>query len=107
MIVCILLFTLVVAACGDNQSAERTRMEHRFEQIDFEMGNMENLNSAFGPELTNMTNRYIKLVRHYANLLGPLEVRKRLLQKRDEVAPYCLACSATFQFEASRYPSSR
>ena len=97
------LFVLVLAACGDNQSADRNKMEVRFEQIDFQMGSMENLNSAFGPELKNMTTRYIKLVRHYADLLGPTEVRRRLLEKRDEVAPYCLPCSSTFEFEASRY----
>ena len=103
MIACVLLFVLVLAACGDDQSAARNKMEVKFERIDFEMGNMENLNSAFGPELKNATTRYIKLVREYADLLGPTEVRRRLMQKRDEVAPYCLPCSATLDFEASRY----
>ena len=107
MIVCILLFVLVLAACGDNESADRNKMEHKFEQIDFQMGSMENLNSAFGPELKNATQRYIELVRRYADLLGPSEARRRLLQKRDEVSDYCLPCSATLDFEASRYRSGR
>jgi hypothetical protein len=107
MILCVLLFALFLAACGDNQSAARNKMEVKFQRIDFEMGNMENLNSAFGPELTNATQRYIALVRKYADLLGPAEAKRRLVQKRDEVAPYCLPCSATLDFEASRYSSGR
>lgn len=78
-------------------------MEVKFQRIDFEMGSMENLNSAYGSELTKATQRYIALIRKYADLLGPAEVKRRLVQKRDEVAPYCLPCSATLDFEASRY----
>lgn len=106
MIVCILLFALALAACGDNESASKRAMEVKFDRMDFAMGNMENINSAFGPELTNATKHYIALVRKYANLLGPKEARRRLLEKRDEVAPYRLPCSATLDFEASRYRSS-
>jgi hypothetical protein len=103
MTVCVLSFALVLAACGDNQSAARNKMEVKFQEIDSEMGNMENINSGFGSELTKATQRYIALIREYADLLGPAEVRRRLVQKRDEVAPYCLPCSATLDFEASRY----
>jgi hypothetical protein len=84
MIVCILLFALALAACGDNESASKRAMEVKFDRMDFAMGNMESLNSGFGPE----------------------EARRRLLEKRDEVAPYCLPCSATLDFEASRDRSS-
>jgi uncharacterized lipoprotein YehR (DUF1307 family) len=100
--VCVLLFALVLAACGD-KSSDRNAMEVKFQRIDYEMGNMENLNSAYGSELTKATQRYIALIREYADQLGPAEVKRRLVQKRDEVAPYCLPCSATLDFEASRY----
>jgi hypothetical protein len=103
MIVCVLLFALALAACGDNQSAARNKMEVKFDQMDYTMGNMENLNSAFGPELTNATKHYIALVRQYADVLGPAEARRRLAAKAEEVAPYCLPCSSTLDFEASRY----
>jgi len=66
MIVCILLFALALAACGDNESASRRNMEVKFDRMDFAMGNMENINSGFGPELTNATKHYIALVRKYA-----------------------------------------
>lgn len=102
MIVCVLLFALVLAACGEKAS-DKNAMEVKFQRIDYEMGNMENLNSAYGSELTRATQRYIKLIREYADELGPAEVKRRLAQKRDEVAPYCLPCSATLDFEASRY----
>jgi hypothetical protein len=100
--VCVLLFALVLTACGD-KSSDRNAMEVKFQRIDYEMGNIENLNSAYGSELTKATQRYIALIREYADQLGPAEVKRRLVQKRDEVAPYCLPCSATLDFEASRY----
>jgi hypothetical protein len=103
MTVCVLLLALVVGACGDNGSGSRNAMEVKFQRIDYEMGNMENLNSAYGSQLTKATQRYIALVREYADELGPAEVKRRLAQKREEVAPYCLPCSATLDFEASRY----
>jgi ABC-type Fe3+-citrate transport system substrate-binding protein len=102
MTVCVLVLALVVGACGD-KSSDRNAMEVKFQRIDYEMGNMENLNSAYGSQLTKATQRYIALVREYADELGPAEVKRRLAQKRDEVAPYCLPCSATLDFEASRY----
>ena len=100
--VCVLLFALVLTACGD-KSSDRNAMEVKFQQIDFEMGSIENINSAYGSELTKATQRYIALIREYADELEPAEVKRRLAQKRDEVAPYCLPCSATLDFEASRY----
>jgi hypothetical protein len=103
MTVCVLVLALVLAACGDNGSGSKNAMEVKFQRIDYEMGNMENLNSAYGSQLTKATQRYIALIREYADLLGPAEVKRRLAQKRDEVAPYCLPCSATLDFEASRY----
>jgi hypothetical protein len=106
-IACIVLFVLALAACGDNESSSKRAMELKFDRMDFAMGNMENINSGFGPELTNATKRYIALVRRYADVLGPAEAKRRLAEKSEEVAPYCLPCSATLDFEASRYPSSR
>jgi len=103
MTIGILLLAVVLAACGDNGSGARNAMEVKFQRIDYEMGNMENLNSAYGQELTKATQRYIALIREYADLLGPDEVKRRLAQKAEEVAPYCLSCSATFDDEAKRY----
>jgi hypothetical protein len=103
MIIGILLLAVVLAGCGDNGSAARDKMEVKFQRIDYEMGNIENLNSAYGQELTKATQRYIALVREYADVLGPDEVKRRLAQKADEVAPYCLPCSATLADEANRH----
>jgi hypothetical protein len=99
----ILLLALVLVACGNDGSAARNAMEVKFQRIDYEMGNMENLNTAYGSELAKATQRYIRLVREYADQLGPAEVKRRLVQKRDEVAPYCLPCSATLDDEAKKY----
>ena len=104
MTVSVLLLAVVpVSACGGNGSSARNAMDAKFEQIDYEMGNMENLNSAASPELAKATERYIRLIREYAGVLGPAEVKRRLAQKEDEVAPYCLPCTAPLADEAKRY----
>jgi hypothetical protein len=99
-----LLAVVLVAACGDTRSPARRAMETKFEKIDFEMGNMETLSVAYNhARLEDATQRYIALVRHYANQLGPREARRRLKDKGDEVAPYCLPCTAMLESEATRY----
>jgi hypothetical protein len=99
----VLLAVLLLAACGDNRSADRQAMEENFRALDYEMGNMENLNSGYGPQLARATHRYIVLVRRYADLLGPDEVKRRLLEKGDEVSAYCLPCTASLTDEAKKY----
>ena len=99
----LLLAAFLVAGCGGNGSAARNAMDVKFDQIDYEMGNMENLNSAFSSELAKATQRYIALIREYADMLGPAEVKRRLTQKEDEVAPYCLPCTAPLADEAKKY----
>ena len=94
---------LLVAACGDNRSADRRAMDEKFRAIDYEMGNMENVNSGYGPQLQRATHRYIVLVRKYADLLGSDEARRRLVEKGDEVSAYCLPCMASLTDEAKKY----
>jgi hypothetical protein len=99
----LILALVLLAACGDNRSADRRAMDEKFRAIDYEMGNMENLNSGYGPQLQRATQRYIVLVRKYADLLGSNEARRRLVEKGDEVSSYCLPCMATLTDEAKKY----
>jgi hypothetical protein len=105
VIVGALLFAaLLPAGCGDSRSAAEKRMDLRFRAIDYRMGNLETLSVSFDPShLAHATEQYVALVREYAGLLGRDEARHRLLQKGEEVAPFCLPCKQTLQDEAKRY----
>jgi len=99
----VLLLAVVVAGCGSNRSAAQKRMDAKFDRIDYSMANLETLTAAYGPNLRQATQSYIRLVRQYADLLGADEAKKRLTDKGDEVSSYCLSCAATLYDEAKRY----
>jgi hypothetical protein len=99
----LLLTVLLVAACGSNQSAAQKEMNAKFDKIDYLMASMETMNSGFGPELTNATDRYVALVRRYSDQLGADEAKHRLVEKGDQVSDYCLACAATLYDAAKKY----
>lgn len=103
MTVGVLLLAVVLVACGDNRSADRRRMDAKFQKIDYQMGNLETLTSPYGPYLEQATRHYIALVHRWADLLGPDEAKRRLIEKGDEVAPYCIPCMATLDDEAKKY----
>ena len=99
----LLLAVVLVVACGDNRSAARKAMDAKFQTMDFEMASLETLVAPYGTHLERATQQYIALIREYADQLGPDEVRRRLVEKGDEVAPYCLPCKATLDDEAKKY----
>lgn len=78
-------------------------MEVKFERMDYRMANMETLTAPYGPNLARATQQYIVLVREYADQLGPDEVKRRLAQKGNEVAPFCLPCEAMLADEAKKH----
>ena len=101
--VAVLLLAVVVAGCGSNRSAAQKKMDAKFDRIDYAMANLETLTAAYGPNLRQATQSYIRLVRQYVGLLGADEAKHRLNEKGDEVSSYCLACAATLYDEAKRY----
>jgi hypothetical protein len=102
--VALLLAAFLPAGCGDSRSAAQKRMDVRFQAIDYRMGNLETLSTAYDPShLTKATQQYVALVREYVGMLGREEARHRLLQKGEEIAPFCLPCKATLEDEAKRY----
>jgi hypothetical protein len=98
----LLLAAVLVAGCGNNKST--TKMEAKFQQIDFAMANLETVNSAYDVDgFLRETHKYIALVRQYAPQLGRAEARRRLKEKGDELSSFCLPCVATLDTEALRY----
>ena len=53
--------------------------------------------------LERLTRQYITLVHEYEDQLGTVEVRRRLVQKAEELAPYCLSCTTTLDDERKKY----
>jgi PBP1b-binding outer membrane lipoprotein LpoB len=100
----LLLAAVLLAGCGDNASADRKAMDRKFEQIDFKISSLETITSTYNqPHFEQETDRYIALVRRYADLLGPAEAKKRLNQKGDELSSFCLPCAGRLTDEAAKY----
>ena len=99
----LLLAALLVSAC-DNRSGDQRAMEVKFEKLDFEISTLETATSTYNlPHFEHATARYIGLVRHYKDLLGDDEAKRRLQAEADSVGDYCLPCAGALTGEASRY----
>ena len=104
VLVVLLLAVPLLAGCG-SKSGDRDAMETKFEQLDFKLTTYEQATSSTYnlPHFTRVTNQYIALVRHYKDLLGAKEAKRRLMEERDGIAPYCLPCAGSFDDEARKY----
>jgi hypothetical protein len=98
-----LLAVVLVVACGDNRSAARKAMDAKFDRMDYKMSTLETLAAPYNTYLDQATQQHIALVREYADQLGPDEVKRRPVNKGDEIGPYCLPCEATLYDEAKKY----
>jgi hypothetical protein len=98
----LLLVAILLAGCG-KQSAPEKGMNAKFEKLDYTMATWENLAAPYGTDLAKATQQYIALIREYADQLGPDEAKRRLVEKGDEVGPYCLPCKGTLYDEARKY----
>ena len=78
-------------------------MDIKFKQIDYKIATMETLNASFTDKLQTAARQYIALVHDYDDQLGPKEAQRRLVEKGDELAPYCLPCQTTLYQEADKY----
>src|SRR5919201_3053401 len=99
-----LLAAVLVAGCGYSGSGAEKSMDAKFSKIDYEMASIETVNSEYNDrQFERETQKYIALVREYANQLGRAEARRRLREKGDELSAYCLPCTATLTDEAMKY----
>ena len=78
-------------------------MDTKFEQIDYKIATMETLAAPYTDNLEAVTQQYIALVHDYDDELGPKEAQRRLVEKGDELGPYCLPCKTTLYQEAGKY----
>jgi hypothetical protein len=99
----LLLAVLLLAACGDERSAATKAMDVKFQRMDSKFVSLETVAAPYSAALEEATQQYIALVRKYADQLGPEEVKQRLVDKGNEVAPYCLPCTAALDDEAKKY----
>ena len=97
-----LVVALLLAGCGQSTSVKR--MNARFDALDYKMATeYETAATPYNNLLDKATQRYIALVREYADQLGPAEAKKRLTEKGDEVAAFCTACAQSLYDEAKKY----
>jgi hypothetical protein len=100
----VLLAVAVLAGCGsDEPTAAEKRMNNRFDELDYTMGNVEISAPPYQDNLMTLTRRYVALIREYADELGDDEVKKRLEDKALELGPYCLPCVTVVDLEAEKY----
>jgi hypothetical protein len=98
-----LLAASVLGGCG-GPAGDRSAMNNKFEQIDYEMSRLETVTSQYNnAHFDSATKRYIALVRQYHGLLGPEEAKRRLTDRAEELSGYCLPCAAELTDEAKKY----
>ena len=101
--VVLLLAAVLLAGCGDDDGAAEKSMDVKFEQIDYKIATMETLSAPYSDHLEAATEQYIALVHSYDDELGPKEAQRRMVEKGDELGPYCLPCKTTLYQEAGKY----
>jgi len=94
---------VLLAGCGGNDDAAKRAMQLKFQQIDYKMASMETSAAPFSTNLQEATQQYIALVHDYDDELGAKEAQRRLVEKGDEMGPYCLPCKTTLYEEAGKY----
>ena len=98
-----LFAAVLLAGCGGNDDAAKRAMQLKFQRIDYRMASMETSAAPFSTKLQQATQQYIALVHDYDDELGAREASRRLVEKGDEVGPYCLPCKTTLYEEAGKY----
>lgn len=78
-------------------------MQLKFQRLDYKMASMETSAAPFSTNLQTATQQYIDLVHDYDDELGAKEAQRRLVEKGDEMGPYCLPCKTTLYEEAGKY----
>jgi hypothetical protein len=98
-----LLVAILLTGCGSQSGSEKS-MNAKFDALDYKMATeYETAADPFNHLLDKATQRYIALVREYADQLGPAEAKRRLVEKGDEVGPFCPPCAGSLYDEAKRY----
>jgi major membrane immunogen (membrane-anchored lipoprotein) len=102
-IVVALFAAVLLAGCGGDDDTSKQTMNLKFQQLDYEIASMETLNATSTNNLEVATKQYIALVHDYEDELGTKEAQRRLVEKGDELGPYCLPCKTTLYVAAQKY----
>ena len=102
-IVVLLFAAVLLAGCGGDDEAAKQRMNLKFQQIDYKIASMETTSAPFSDNLQQATKQFIALVHSYDDELGDKEAQRRLVEKGDDLGPYCLPCKTTLYSEAAKY----
>lgn len=98
-----LVVAILLTGCGDQSTPEKS-MNAKFDHLDYMMATeYETAATPYNNLLDKATQRYIALVREYADQLGPHEAKRRLVEKGDEVEPFCPPCAESLYDQARRY----
>jgi hypothetical protein len=98
--VALLVLAVLLAGCGGHSAPG----DAKFQKLDYTMATYETSTAQYNARyLESATRRYIALVREYAPQLGRREAKRRLVEKGDELGPYCLPCAGELYAEAKNY----
>jgi hypothetical protein len=97
----LLLMAILLVGCG--QAGDTKAMDAKFQKLDYQMATLETLAASYGDDLPKATQQYIALVREYKDQLGPTEAKRRLVEKADELRPFCLPCTGTLLDDTRKY----
>jgi hypothetical protein len=100
----LLLGAALLTGRGGSRSADRKAIDAKFEMADFKIASLETRWSEYNePPFEEATRNYIALVREYADVLGPGEVKRRLAKKGVELSSFCAPCVGLLDDEARKY----
>jgi hypothetical protein len=99
---------VLAAGCGEKRhhqtAAEKARMENQLGRLQVRIGEAT---KGSGPAdeqvMEQYTNRYVTLIRHYADDLGADEAKTRLKDEVSQVQPWCLVCGQILLRESEKY----
>jgi len=98
------VLAILLAGCGGGSSSSRSRANDKLDALEATIATQyETAATPYNDYLDKATRRYIALVRHYADALGPKDARARLMAESDQVASFCPPCAGELRDEARRY----
>jgi type III secretory pathway component EscR len=97
-----IVLAILITGCGDQSSSQRAN--DKLDALEAKIATQyETAATPYNDYLDKATQKYIALVRRYADQLGPKEARRRLMAEGDEVSSFCPPCAGDLRDAARRY----
>jgi type III secretory pathway component EscR len=98
-----LVLAILLAGCGGTTSSKQ-RANNQLDALEAKIATQyETAATPYNDYLQKATQRYIALVRRYADQIGSKEARQRLTSESDEVSSFCPPCAGDLLDAARRY----